>query len=312
MTEVLVVDWRPQEFAAAARRFSDLTFHCVESLEQAEPHLASANVLVSVGRDLAPEVVARMPALGWMQCMISGVNWALAALADRPDVLLTSARGIHGPQMSEAALFHMLCLGRDVRRGLRAQDERRWEVWDPQTLDSKTVGIVGIGAVGEHLARVCKALGMTVIGVSRTARAVDGIDRIVAREDLAAAAAEVDFLVLTVPLSPETHGMIDARVLAAMKPTAYLVNLARGGVVDSEALLGALRTRSIAGAGLDAFEQEPLPESSPFWDLDNVFATAHMAGRSDRYVTQLLTIFEPNLRHWLAGEPEKMRNVVAR
>ncbi|HUY59718.1 MAG TPA: D-2-hydroxyacid dehydrogenase [Solirubrobacteraceae bacterium] len=310
--EVLVVDWRPREFAGTVERFPQLTFHLTESIAEAEPYLATANVLVTVGRGLTPEVVDRMPALQWMQCLITGVNGALAALTGRPEVLLTSARGIHGPQMAEAALFHMLCLARDVRRSQQAQRERRWDTWDPYVLDAKTVGIVGIGVVGEHLAGVCKALGMTVLGVSRTARAIDGIDRIFAREDLAAAAAEVDFLVLTVPLSAETERMIDARVLAAMKPTAYLVNLARGGVVDSEALIAALRAGSIAGAGLDAFEEEPLPESSPFWSLENVFVTAHMGGRSDRYVQEVLTIFEPNLSHWLAGEHDQMRNVVAR
>ena len=151
-------------------------------------------------------------------------------------------------------------------------------------LDSKTVGIVGIGAVGEHLARVCKALGMTVIGVSRTARAVDGIDRDCRPRGPRGRRRGGGLPGAHRAALPGDPRHVDARVLAAMKPTAYLVNLARGGVVDSEALLGALRTRSIAGAGLDAFEQEPLPESSPFWDLDNVFVTAHMAGRSDRYV----------------------------
>jgi phosphoglycerate dehydrogenase-like enzyme len=312
VTEVLVVDWRPQEFAETAERFPRLTFHLMESIEQAEAHLATANILVTVGRDVTLEVVQRMPDLEWMHCLISGVDWALSALAERPDVVLTSTRGIHGPQMSEAALFHMLCLGRDVRRSVRAQDERRWDRWDPRVLHRKTVGIVGIGVIGERLARTCKALGMTVVGVSRTDRPVDGVDRMFARRDLAAAACEVDFLVLTVPLSPETERLVDGRVLDAMKPTAYLVNLARGGVVDTEALIAALAAGSIAGAGLDVFDEEPLPQSSPLWGLANVVLTAHMAGRSDDYITDALTIFEPNLRHWLAGDHAQLLNLVTR
>jgi D-2-hydroxyacid dehydrogenase (NADP+) len=249
--------------AGLAQRFPDVTLRLATSIDGAEPWLATTHVLVTVGRDLTVDAVARMPALAWMQSMLTGVDGALAALAERPSVLLTSATGIHGSQMSEAALFHMLCLSRDVRRIVHLQDEQRWDHWDPRVLDGKTAGIVGIGVVGEHLAPLCKALGMTVIGVSRTSRPVAGIDRMYPREELAVAAAEVDFLILTVPLTAETERIVDARVFAAMKPTAYLVNVARGGVVDTSALVDALRAGTIAGAGLDAFDAEPLPPGKP-------------------------------------------------
>jgi D-2-hydroxyacid dehydrogenase (NADP+) len=312
VTEVLVLDRRPEQFAALCDRFPQVTFNLASSPEHAEPHLASTNVLVTIGRDLTADMVDRMPALAWMQSLIAGLNFALAALARRPDVMLTTASGIHGPQMSEAALGHMLNLARNTRRSLIAQSEHRWDAWDPEVLDGKTVAIVGIGSVGEHLAGVCAALGMTVFGVSRTARSVPGITRMFGRDELADVATQVDFLVLTVPLEADTEHLIDDRILRAMKPTAYLINLARGGVVDPVALADGLKARTIAGAGLDAFEQEPLPQDSPFWGLDNVFVTAHMAGRRDRYVERALTIFEPNLRHWLAREPGRMRNVVPR
>jgi phosphoglycerate dehydrogenase-like enzyme len=244
--------------------------------------------------------------------MISGTDRLERALAGRPDVVLTSARGIHGPQVTEAAIFHMLCLSRDVRRSVRAQDERRWDAWDPRVLDGRTVAIVGVGVIGEQLARACRTLGMSVVGVSRTNRAVDGIDRMYGRAELAEAAAAADFLVLTLPLDDETQHLVDARVLGAMKPTAYLVNLARGGIVDTDALVGALRSGAIAGAGLDTFDVEPLPPDDPLWQLDNVFVTAHMGGRSDRYVDGFLEVFEPNLRRWLDGDRDAMENVVER
>lgn len=311
-TEVLVVDWRPREFDGVAERFPEVQLHVVESWAEAEPHLATAEVLVTVGRSFTPAIAARMPALSWCQSMVSGIDRILATLTDRSEVLITTARGIHGPQMSEAALYHMLCLSRDVRRSVHAQDDARYETWDPRTLHGRAVGVVGVGAAGAHVARACKALGMTVVGVSRTPRAVDGFDRIVAREQLADAAAEVDFLVLTLPLDESARHIVDARILRAMKPTAYLVNLARGGNVDTKALIDALRTRSIAGAGLDAFDEEPLPPEHPLWQLDNVFLTAHRAGRSDRYVEGLLEVFEPNLRRWLDGERDELVNVVER
>jgi phosphoglycerate dehydrogenase-like enzyme len=153
---------------------------------------------------------------------------------------------------------------------------------------------------------------MRVVGVSRTDRPVDGIDRIYAREQLAEAAAEVDYLVLTVPLDDSTRGIVDARVLGSMKPTAFLINLARGGNVDTDALVEALRRGGIAGASLDGFEPEPLPVESPLWELDNVMIAAHMGGRSDRYVAEFLKVFEPNLGCWLDGNLAAMTNVVQR
>jgi phosphoglycerate dehydrogenase-like enzyme len=311
VTEVLVVDWRPREFAAVADRFPEVRFHAVERWEQAEPHLADAEVLVTIGHGFTAEVASRMPALRWLQSMISGTDRLQAALARRPDVVLTSARGIHGPQVTEAAIFHMLCLSRDARRSVHAQDERRWDAWDPRVLDGRTVAIVGIGVIGEQIARVCKAFGMRVIGVSRTSRPVEGIDRIVTRDQIVAAAAEADFLVLTLPLDDHSRHLVDAQVLTAMKPTAYLVNLARGGVVDTGALVDALRRGVIAGAGLDTFDVEPLPADSPLWELENAFITAHMGGRSDRYVDGFLRVFEPNLRRWVDGEHHALVNVVS-
>jgi phosphoglycerate dehydrogenase-like enzyme len=306
VTKVLVVDWRPQEFDVVAERLPEVELTAVPRWEDAEPVVETAEVLVTVGHGFTPEIAARLRSLRWVQSMISGTDRLQRALADRPDVVLTSARGIHGPQMTEAAIYHMLCLSRDIRRSVRAQDERRWDTWDPHVLAGRTVGIVGIGSIGEQLARACRALGMRVVGVSRTDRPVEGIDRMYARAQLVDAAAEVDFLVLTLPLTD------DARVIEAMKPTAFLVNLARGGNVDTDALVDALRRGAIAGAGLDAFEPEPLPPESPLWELENVLITAHMGGRSDRYVDGFLTVFEPNLRRWLDGDRDALENVVER
>jgi phosphoglycerate dehydrogenase-like enzyme len=311
VTQVLVVDWRPREFDAVAARFPEIRLFATPRWEEAEPYLETAEVLVTIGHGFTPDLAARMTSLRWLQSMISGTDRLQRALAERPDVLLTSARGIHGPQMTEAAIFHMLCLSRDARRSVRAQDERRWDAWDPRVLHGRTVGVVGVGLIGEQLARACRALGMRVVGVSRTDRPVDGIERMVARTQLAEVATQVDFLVLTVPLDDETRHLVDAGVLAAMKPTAFLINLARGGVVDTDALVDALRRGAIAGAGLDTFDEEPLPTHSPLFELGNVFLTSHMAGRSDRYVDGFLSVFEPNLRRWLDGERHALVNVVS-
>ena len=212
--------------------------------------------------------------------------------------------------MTEMAFMLMLALCRDLPRSLRAQAEGRWERWPAQLLENKTVGIVGVGLIAEQLAPKLKAFGMDVIGVSRSGRAVPGIDRMVRRDDLANVAGEIDFLIALVPYEDDTHCLIGAEVLRAMKPTAYLVNIARGGVVDENALLETLREGGIAGAALDTFIDEPLPGDHPFWRMENVIVTPHLGGFNDAYVGQALPQLETNLRFFLDGTPERMINVV--
>ena len=180
----------------------------------------------------------------------------------------------------------------------------------PTVLWRKTVVVVGLGTSGQTMARVFAALGMRVLGVSRSERPVEGVDRILPRDRLVEAVAEADFVVLALPGGADTERIVDAAVLDAMKPSAFLVNVARGSVVDEEALVAALREGRIAGAGLDVFAREPLPDESPLWELENVVVTPHLAGRSDRYVEQALAIVEPNVRAFLAGRREDIVNVV--
>jgi hypothetical protein len=191
------------------------------------------------------------------------------------------------------------------------QEDRHVELLDGRQERIAT----GIGerhaVTGMHLASICKALGMHVIGVSRSHRAVEGVDRIARRGQLAEVAALVDYLVLVAPASPETDGLVDEAVLAAMQPTAFLINLGRGSLVDEAALVAALREGVIAGAGLDAFATEPLPDDSPLWQMDNVVVTPHLAGAHDRYHEQALALVLANMRAFAAGAIGEMRNVVA-
>ena len=169
----------------------------------------------------------------------------------------------------------------------------------------------GAGAIAEHVAKVCQAFGMTTLGISRTPRKLDGFDAIYPREKLLEAAAQADFLLALVPYTKENDKIVNAAVFDVMKPTAYLINIARGGVVDETALMKALREGKIAGAGLDVFEEAPLPSSSPLWDMDNVFITPFIGGRSDRYEESIMSIIKPNLRSFLGGRDDEMINRVA-
>ncbi len=170
----------------------------------------------------------------------------------------------------------------------------------------------GLGLIAEALAPRCKAFGMTVLGVTATPRPVEGFDRVYVYEQLAQAAALADFLVVLTPYSPERDKLIDAKILAAMKPGAFLLNLARGGLCDESALLDALRSKRIAGAGLDVFRSEPLPKESPFWDIDNVLITAHCSGSSDDNLAMTWPIIETNMRCFLEGRHGEMINVIRR
>jgi phosphoglycerate dehydrogenase-like enzyme len=223
-------------------------------------------------------------------------------------VLVTSTRGIHGEPMSEAAIMFMLVMARDFQRTLQQQREQTWQRFFPQLLFGKTVGILGVGLIAESLAPRCKALGMTVVGISRSTRKPAGFDRIVPRDDLTHAVADLDFLVLLVPYEQETHHLVDETVLAAMKPTAFLVNIARGGVIDEPALIRALENGTIAGAALDAYENEPLPKGHPMWTTKNAIVSPHMTGTWDGYAAACFKQFAQNYDCFVAGKPEEMIN----
>jgi D-2-hydroxyacid dehydrogenase (NADP+) len=230
----------------------------------------------------------------------------------RPETMVTNMHGMHGVPMTEAALLAMLSLSRNAPLLFRNQVLRRWERFPPNLLYGRTAGIFGVGAIATMLAPQLKSLGMRVIGISSGKRPVAGFDRIYGREELVVAVREVDFLILLTPYSAETHNLVDAKVLAAMKPTSFLINLARGGVVDEGALLDALRAGRIAGAALDVFAAEPLPEDHPFWAMENVIVSPHLGGFNDSYVAQTLPVLLENIRRFVAGEFDAMLNIVRR
>jgi len=253
-----------------------------------------------------------MPRLRWVQALTTGVDHLLGLPSLRPEMLVTNARGIHGPQMSEMAFLHMISLLRDFPGMLANQRARRWERWPQRLLLGKTAVLLGIGAISEELALRCKAFAMRVVGVSDARTEAPGFDAVLPRARLREAAAEADALVVMVPLTDGTRRMVDRGVLEAMKPSAILINLARGPVVDEVALVEALRAGRIAGAGLDVFEVEPLPPESPLWDMPNVIVTPRVGGMSDVYAQQALPLLEENIRAFLSGDATRLRNLVRR
>jgi phosphoglycerate dehydrogenase-like enzyme len=311
-TNVLIICPDPQAYTSRlAPAFPQVTFSCVAAMEctQALDRMGEADAIFAYGRAFDADCLARAKKLKWFQCLITGTDHLAPVLAGSR-VILTNARGIHGPQMAEMAILHMLSLSRRVPQLVRNQAAHVWDRILPRVLDRRTVVIVGVGAIAEHVAKVCQAFGMTTLGISRTPRELDGFDAIYPRGKLREAAAQADFLLALVPYTRENDKIIGAAVFDVMKPTACLINIARGGVVDEAALLQALRDGKIAGAGLDVFDTAPLPPSHPFWDMDNVFITPFIGGRSDRYEEDIMSIIKPNLQSFLAGRGDEMINRV--
>jgi phosphoglycerate dehydrogenase-like enzyme len=292
------------------KRFPSVQFHIFHHAEEAEGVIGEADVLMGLGHHIPPSLIAKAKKLKWVQALTTGTETLTAPGMLPPDVLLTSTRGIHGPQMTELAFLCMIALQRDFKRNLANQAEGKWEQRGNPILEGKTNVMVGLGLLAEHLAERCKLFGMTVLGISDGRTQGPHFDEVHPRRELTAAAARADFLTLLVPYSPATHHIINRDVIAAMKPSAFLLNLARGGVLDEAALIEALQSRKIAGAALDVFSQQPLPPDHPFWRMPNVIITPNIGGRSDRFVEQTMQVLVPNLQAFLDGRLKDMRNVI--
>ena len=261
-----------------------------------------------VAGSISPAALARAKRLKWVQSWLAGTNRLLYPEMIASPVVLTSVAGNGAISMAEHAVMLMLMLARDTRRWLRNQDERKWERWFHPELTGQTCGIIGLGYSGQDLALKLKAFHMRVIGIRRTPRPTPNVDEVFPQERLHDLLAQSDFVVVTAPRTPETRGMLGEAEFRAMKPSAFYICYSRGGIADDAALLRALNEGWIAGAGLDAHTQEPLPPDSPFWTAPNTIITPHNSATSPMSRERRIEIFVENLERFLAGEP--LRSVV--
>ncbi len=315
MTQVLILTEVQEAMRARYKgmlleRFPQLTIHVVGHHDQVGPYIADTDVLLCFSPPMADHVVHDAVKLKWIQALGTGVDNIVDLPSLGKEVVVTNVRGIHGAPVSEATIAYMLSLARDLPRATRAQDKAVWQRWPAHLLDGKSVGILGVGLIAEALAPKCKMFGMTVIGFSGSPRETAGFDRVVARSELVKVAPELDYLVALAPLSAETRGIIGEKVLAAMKPTAFLVNVARGGVVDEPALIVALNGGKIAGAALDVFAQEPLPADSPLWTTKNITIFSHLGGYSHGYEDRAMPTIAGNMAKFLGNDLKSMVNIV--
>ena len=261
------------------------------------------------------EGLALAPHVRWVQTTSAGVGQMVARLGlAASDVVVTTARGVHADALAEFVFLALLMRSKDLARLQRDQRAHRWERYCGGELAGQTIAIVGAGMIGAQTARVARAFGMRVIGTlanpSPARAAALGLDEVHGQAQLHAVLAQADAVVLCTPHTPATERMIDARAIAAMKPGATLINIARGVVVDEEAMIDALRRRQIGFAALDVATIEPLPATSPLWDMDNVLISPHSASTAPSENRKITDIFLHNLDCWLEGRRADMRNVL--
>jgi len=306
---LLILEQRAEEYKKAlSPKFPDVVIHAAAQEAEVGKFIEQTDILMTIR--ISDDLIKKASKLKWIHAITTGVDYIVNLPSLRKEVILTSTRGIHGPQVSEMAFLLMLALNRNFPEVVRNQDKGVWERWQGKLLWKKKVGILGVGVIGEEIARKCKAFGMEVFGIDIIKRKLDCVDVFYGPEDIVKVARDVDYLVIVAPRTPETEKIVDSKVLSVMKPTAFLLNLGRGEIIDEEALIRVLKSGKIAGAGLDTYLQEPLPKEHPFWGMKNVIVSPHVAGMSDIYVEQALTIFEENLRRFIKGEKRNLLNLV--
>ncbi|MCC6472486.1 MAG: D-2-hydroxyacid dehydrogenase [Burkholderiales bacterium] len=251
-------------------------------------------------------LLARMPRLVWIQTPSAGVEGWLARSDLREGITLTCARGIHRVQMPENILGALFHITKHYAEHVASQRERRWRRVVSEPLAGKTLGILGVGAIGAELARKAAALELRVIGVRQSGAAVPHVERVYPPRAMDEVLRQADFVLLLLPLTAQTEHLMNTQRLSAMKPSAWLLNFARGALIVDADLIEAVRTGVIAGAVLDAFREEPLPASHPFWTTEGILVLPHIGGghpQRDRIVAEL---FAQNLRRFVCGEPLSM------
>ncbi|MEA5603855.1 D-2-hydroxyacid dehydrogenase [Nostoc sp. UHCC 0252] len=255
------------------------------------------------------KVLTAAPRLRWQQSPSAGVNHILTPTFLQKDIILTNGAGVHAIPISEFVLAFMLYHAKNLRKLQTLQDAHTWVrgVFVEELADA-TLLILGTGNIGQAIASRAKAFGVKVWGSRRHPEPLPNFDKIVGADEWRSLLPAVDYVVIATPLTPETKGLIDEAALRSMRQSAYLINIARGAIVDEAALLTALREGWIAGAGLDTVATEPLPPESPLWSLPNAFITPHCSALSPRLRERIAQLFIDNLKRYQTGQP--LRNVV--
>jgi phosphoglycerate dehydrogenase-like enzyme len=282
-------------------RVPDVALSVAESESETYDRLPDAEVLVTQRFD--DGFLDSASELEWIQGLSAGYDMYPLDRLESMGVALTNASGVHAEPIGEQILGYLLVFERNVQKGIHQQRDREWSQYFGGELADRTVGIVGLGAIGSRAAELCAALGTEVLGTKRDpSTAPDAADEVFAPDGLDELLERSDYVVLACPLTPETRGLLDRAAFERMPDDAVVVNVGRGAVVVEDDLVSALEDDEIRGAALDVFEAEPLPEESPLWDRRDVVMTPHMAGSTPHYWERAADIFAENYGRYLAGE----------
>lgn len=323
--EVLITLPFPEDLVDQLRGVSprlNITVHKARTPEDVSANVWKRTEVLYTNRVLpTPDQV---PKLRWIQFHWAGVDHAIDdSILRKPDLVATTLSGAAAPQMAEYVLMMLLALGHHLPDMIDQQSRSdwpkdRWERFSPQELGESTVGIVGYGSIGRQIARLLHAFGATILATKRDVMhpedegyspkglgdpAGEFVRRLYPPQALVSMIKECDFVVITVPLTPQTENLIGEKEIGALKPTACLVDVSRGGILNQEALITALRERRIGGAALDVFPEEPLPPESPLWNFPNVIISPHISGNTPLYDERAVELFSENLQRYLAGMP---------
>ena len=303
-----------EDLAALEARFPGVRFVRVTDDDELSAALGDADVFV--GFHFPQELFASARRLRWMHCVAAGVEENLFPAMVASDVVLTNAAGMHAVNIPEHAIGLVCALARNLHVALHLQADRRWDRYSTIAggggfvpLEGSHLAVLGAGAIGQGVARLGRGLGMRVrVMRRRPGMPVEGADEVVGPDALHPLLRWADFVVIAMPLTPDTHHLIDRAALAAMRSSARLVNVGRGEIIDDDALVEALRAGGIAGAGLDVFTEEPLPADHPYWGLESVIITPHVSGYLPDFFARALALFADNLERFRDGRP--LRNLV--
>lgn len=275
MNKLLVLSDNAEEYKSflLEKNLPDLAISVALNSEEAQPFLSQTNIILGNPELVAP-VINHAPKLEWVQSVFAGIE-PFCKAGQRTDYLLTGVKDIFGPLMSEYVFSYILANERKVFEARNYQEQKKWKRLPYRSLSDLTIGVCGLGSIGQKIAETAAHFRMRVLGLSRTAKYFSSVDKVYSPSEICELAEQVDYLVVVLPNTVKTQCMINQEVLQALGSESILINVGRGSVVDEQALIKAIDNKTISGAVLDVFHTEPLPSDSPLWTFDNVFITAH-------------------------------------
>jgi len=301
---ILVIQWLPDgELARWTKDFPDCDFVDGRDAQAHAEHLPRATITYGLP---TIERVRETINLRWIQLASAGVPLTLCPPARERKIQVTNLAGLYGPSIAEHAFAFILTLSRNLHVAHKNQLERKWDrdvIPTMRDIHGKTLAVVGLGNIGQNIARLAKAFGMRVVGCRRTLRPTPFTDRVYGPGEVCVMLADADYVVVAAPFTRETDGMLGPAEFQAMKPGAFFINVSRGGIAQEPALLEALRSGRLAGAGLDVFAVEPLAADHPLWTMPNVLVSPHYSGERVNFSSLPAQRFTRNLHAWLAGRP---------